>query len=57
VRDWPRLEHRPGLGRAAADWDIHLKMRRNPMAVCGHLDQIADVTPSSPGCEDCLAAG
>ena len=27
------------------------------MAVCGHLDQIADVTPSSTGCEDCLAAG
>jgi hypothetical protein len=24
---------------------------------CTHLDQIADVTPSSPGCEDCLAAG
>ena len=27
------------------------------MAVCGHLDQIAEVTPSSTGCEDCLAAG
>ena len=27
------------------------------MAVCGHRDQIADVTPSSPGCEDCLAMG
>src|SRR6266566_563200 len=27
------------------------------MAVCGHLDQIAEVTPSSPGCEDCLASG
>lgn len=26
-------------------------------ATCRHLDQIADVTPSSPGCEDCLAAG
>jgi Zn-finger in ubiquitin-hydrolases and other protein len=24
---------------------------------CRHLDQILDVTPSSPGCEDCLAAG
>jgi hypothetical protein len=24
---------------------------------CSHLDQILDVTPSSPGCEDCLAAG
>jgi hypothetical protein len=29
----------------------------NPMAVCGHLDQIVDVTPSSAGCEDCLSAG
>ena len=24
---------------------------------CTHLDQIRDVTPSSWGCEDCLAAG
>ena len=24
---------------------------------CTHLDQIQDVTPSSPGCEDCLADG
>ena len=24
---------------------------------CSHLDQIHDVVPSSPGCEDCLAAG
>jgi Zn ribbon nucleic-acid-binding protein len=24
---------------------------------CSHLDQIHDVTPSGPGCEDCLAAG
>jgi hypothetical protein len=24
---------------------------------CTHLDQIADVAPSSPGCEDCLALG
>jgi len=23
---------------------------------CTHLDQIQGVTPSSPGCEDCLAA-
>ena len=27
------------------------------MAACGHLGQIVDVTPSSSGCEDCLAAG
>src|SRR5437879_12129044 len=28
------------------------------MAVtCSHLDQIMDVTPSSTGCEDCLAQG
>ena len=28
------------------------------MAVtCVHLDTIRDVPPSSPGCEDCLAAG
>ena len=27
------------------------------MASCSHLDQIQDVTPSSPGCEDCLAGG
>ena len=27
------------------------------MESCSHLDQILDVTPSSPGCEDCLAAG
>ena len=26
-------------------------------ATCTHLDQILDVTPSSPGCEDCLAMG
>ena len=24
---------------------------------CGHLDQVADVTPSSDGCEDCLRIG
>jgi hypothetical protein len=24
---------------------------------CTHLDQIADVTPSSEGCEDCLRMG
>ncbi len=24
---------------------------------CGHLDQIADVTPSAVGCEDCLRTG
>ena len=24
---------------------------------CTHLDTIADVTPSSPGCEDCLRIG
>ena len=24
---------------------------------CTHLDTIADVEPSSPGCEDCLALG
>lgn len=24
---------------------------------CTHLDQIADVEPSSPGCEDCLRIG
>ena len=26
-------------------------------ADCTHLDQIADVTPSSAGCEDCLRMG
>jgi hypothetical protein len=24
---------------------------------CTHLDQFADVTPSSEGCEDCLRIG
>ena len=24
---------------------------------CTHLDTIQDVTPSSPGCEDCLRIG
>jgi hypothetical protein len=24
---------------------------------CTHLDQIQEIGPSSPGCEDCLAAG
>ena len=24
---------------------------------CGHLDVIEEVTPSSPGCEDCLKLG
>ena len=24
---------------------------------CGHLDQVEAVTPSSTGCEDCLAIG
>lgn len=24
---------------------------------CNHLDQIADVTPSAEGCEDCLKSG
>jgi uncharacterized UBP type Zn finger protein len=27
------------------------------MAECEHLDQINDVTPSSSGCEECLALG
>ena len=27
------------------------------MAACTHLDTIADVDPSSEGCEDCLALG
>jgi hypothetical protein len=27
------------------------------MAICEHLDTILPVTPSAPGCEDCLAAG
>ena len=26
-------------------------------ATCTHLDQIADVTPSANGCEDCLKIG
>jgi len=26
-------------------------------ATCGHLDQIQEVTPSGPGCVECLAAG
>jgi hypothetical protein len=26
-------------------------------ATCTHIDQIADVTPSSQGCEDCLRIG
>jgi hypothetical protein len=25
--------------------------------VCTHLDQIREVTPSSPGCEECLQTG
>ena len=25
--------------------------------ICTHLDQVADVTPSSPGCEDCIPLG
>jgi Zn-finger in ubiquitin-hydrolases and other protein len=25
--------------------------------ICSHLDQIRDVTPQSPGCQDCLALG
>ena len=28
-----------------------------PPASCTHLDTIAAVEPSSPGCEDCLALG
>jgi EmrB/QacA subfamily drug resistance transporter len=27
------------------------------MAVCTHLDQVIDVKPSSPGCEECLRTG
>ena len=27
------------------------------MAVCAHLDSITEVPPTSPGCEECLAAG
>lgn len=26
-------------------------------STCGHLDEIADVTPSGNGCVECLAAG
>jgi len=29
----------------------------NTPAQCTHLDQVADVTPSSEGCEDCLRIG
>jgi len=25
--------------------------------ICGHLDQVGDVTPSSDRCEDCLRVG
>ncbi len=25
--------------------------------MCGHIDQIQQVDPSGPGCEDCLAIG
>jgi uncharacterized UBP type Zn finger protein len=32
-------------------------MKENLMAVCSHLDQIKKVTPSAPGCEDCLKTG
>jgi uncharacterized UBP type Zn finger protein len=27
------------------------------IATCTHLDQIRDVAPSAPGCEECLASG
>lgn len=27
------------------------------MAGCTHLDMVRDVTPSAPGCEDCLRIG
>jgi hypothetical protein len=27
------------------------------VATCTHVDRIADIEPSSPGCEDCVAAG
>jgi hypothetical protein len=27
------------------------------MAICGHLNYMQAVLPSSPGCEDCLRAG
>jgi uncharacterized UBP type Zn finger protein len=27
------------------------------MDECQHLDQVRDVTPSAPGCEDCLRTG
>jgi uncharacterized UBP type Zn finger protein len=28
-----------------------------PTVPCSHLDQIRPVTPSAPGCEDCLRIG
>jgi uncharacterized UBP type Zn finger protein len=27
------------------------------VAACTHLDMVRDVTPSAPGCEDCLRSG
>ncbi|MDR3689580.1 MAG: UBP-type zinc finger domain-containing protein [Fimbriimonas sp.] len=27
------------------------------MSQCAHLEQISDVVPSAPGCEDCLRTG
>jgi hypothetical protein len=27
------------------------------MAECGHLDQIQDLEPNTPGCEECLKTG
>lgn len=33
------------------------KAREEPTLVCTHLDQVHQVTPSSPGCEECLRIG
>jgi hypothetical protein len=33
------------------------RVRGKPAVQCTHLDQIRDVTPSSPGCQQCLELG
>ena len=37
--------------------DRYVSVKRRRVAVCTHLDTIRDVTPSAPGCEECLKIG
>ncbi len=39
------------------DTEQMIELKPEPLAACSHLDQIRQVLPSAPGCEECLKLG